>query len=251
MADSDIRTLTSFDFELTEPEEAEEKLLSKLFTKFKTAMSGSQDPLNDVSTPALKSQASSSSIDGYTGEPAGSSSLLQGAKRQIYVTSPTPPASCKDSVVVNFPSSSSIHSTTTITNSSSSASIAAVAAAVNQEAEEHAPVTRHSQDNQPPPAADDSLPLSVPIYRPPSADSDTQSVATTFSISTSHSLSRIIARLRGQKSDKEFWMPDEQCKECYKCHKPFNVLRRRHHCRICGKKYQGDLNTLLNTMLKN
>ncbi|ORX50150.1 hypothetical protein DM01DRAFT_1308441 [Hesseltinella vesiculosa] len=45
-----------------------------------------------------------------------------------------------------------------------------------------------------------------------------------------------MARLRGQKSgDKEFWMPDEQCKECYKCRKPFTMFRRRHHCRICGQ----------------
>ncbi|OAD08025.1 hypothetical protein MUCCIDRAFT_19365, partial [Mucor lusitanicus CBS 277.49] len=35
------------------------------------------------------------------------------------------------------------------------------------------------------------------------------------------------------------WMPDEQCKECYKCRKPFTLLRRKHHCRTCGQIFCG------------
>ncbi|CAO3597034.1 unnamed protein product [Absidia cylindrospora] len=77
--------------------------------------------------------------------------------------------------------------------------------------------------------------LTLPMTKSKSVDSDTQSIATNFSISNTNSLGKIMARLRGQKSDKEFWMPDEQCKECYKCRKQFTMFRRKHHCRFCGQ----------------
>ncbi|SSD58248.1 related to 1-phosphatidylinositol 3-phosphate 5-kinase FAB1 [Saccharomycodes ludwigii] len=34
---------------------------------------------------------------------------------------------------------------------------------------------------------------------------------------------------------KEYWMKDENCKECFHCGKSFNTFRRKHHCRICGQ----------------
>ena len=34
---------------------------------------------------------------------------------------------------------------------------------------------------------------------------------------------------------KQFWMDDETCKKCHSCEKPFSVLRRKHHCRACGR----------------
>mmetsp|Transcript_29853 Transcript_29853/g.50945 ORF Transcript_29853/g.50945 Transcript_29853/m.50945 type:complete len:2213 (+) Transcript_29853:89-6727(+) len=33
---------------------------------------------------------------------------------------------------------------------------------------------------------------------------------------------------------KDHWMPDKLCKHCYSCEAPFTVLRRKHHCRVCG-----------------
>lgn len=30
-------------------------------------------------------------------------------------------------------------------------------------------------------------------------------------------------------------MPDEKCTECYECGQKFTILRRRHHCRCCGR----------------
>ncbi|RDD46412.1 1-phosphatidylinositol 3-phosphate 5-kinase [Trichoplax sp. H2] len=34
---------------------------------------------------------------------------------------------------------------------------------------------------------------------------------------------------------KQHWMPDEKCTECYECGQKFTILRRRHHCRCCGR----------------
>ncbi|XP_019361488.1 PREDICTED: lateral signaling target protein 2 homolog [Gavialis gangeticus] len=31
------------------------------------------------------------------------------------------------------------------------------------------------------------------------------------------------------------WVPDSTCSQCSACHTPFTLLRRRHHCRNCGK----------------
>lgn len=84
-----------------------------------------------------------------------------------------------------------------------------------------------------------SYPPIIPLKRTSSVDSDTQSVMTTFSVSNTNSLSRILNRLRGgesvDNSNKDFWMPDEQCRECFDCNAPFNLFRRKHHCRTCGK----------------
>ena len=33
---------------------------------------------------------------------------------------------------------------------------------------------------------------------------------------------------------KQHWMPDSLCKQCYACEAPFTLLRRKHHCRLCG-----------------
>ncbi|KAM6379963.1 lateral signaling target protein 2 homolog [Pluvialis apricaria] len=31
------------------------------------------------------------------------------------------------------------------------------------------------------------------------------------------------------------WVPDSTCSQCSACRSPFTLLRRRHHCRSCGK----------------
>ncbi|XP_062620399.1 lateral signaling target protein 2 homolog [Saccostrea cucullata] len=35
------------------------------------------------------------------------------------------------------------------------------------------------------------------------------------------------------------WVPDDQMEKCMACEIPFNFVRRRHHCRNCGKIYCG------------
>ncbi|XP_068799648.1 lateral signaling target protein 2 homolog isoform X3 [Struthio camelus] len=38
-----------------------------------------------------------------------------------------------------------------------------------------------------------------------------------------------------QKKDPPDWVPDEVCSYCTACKAPFTVIRRKHHCRSCGK----------------
>ena len=33
---------------------------------------------------------------------------------------------------------------------------------------------------------------------------------------------------------KQHWMPDKLCRHCYSCEAPFTLIRRKHHCRVCG-----------------
>lgn len=35
--------------------------------------------------------------------------------------------------------------------------------------------------------------------------------------------------------DPPDWVPDEVCSSCIACKAPFTVIRRKHHCRSCGK----------------
>lgn len=39
------------------------------------------------------------------------------------------------------------------------------------------------------------------------------------------------------------WVPDEDCDQCTDCYLPFNVVRRRHHCRNCGRIFCGKCST--------
>ncbi|KAI3644448.1 hypothetical protein MP228_010612 [Amoeboaphelidium protococcarum] len=39
---------------------------------------------------------------------------------------------------------------------------------------------------------------------------------------------------------KQFWIDDSYVNDCYSCHLPFNLLRRKHHCRVCGQVFCGN-----------
>lgn len=39
----------------------------------------------------------------------------------------------------------------------------------------------------------------------------------------------------GQNNEPPSWIPDEQAIDCMTCQVPFTFVRRRHHCRNCGK----------------
>ncbi|KAG6874420.1 hypothetical protein C0995_015156 [Termitomyces sp. Mi166 len=64
---------------------------------------------------------------------------------------------------------------------------------------------------------------------------DTRSIKTTASVHRSGSVSKVIRRIRGEGLSRDYWMDDENCKECYDCKSVFTTWRRKHHCRICGQ----------------
>ncbi|TRY57888.1 hypothetical protein DNTS_014405 [Danionella cerebrum] len=50
------------------------------------------------------------------------------------------------------------------------------------------------------------------------------------------STSELAAKAReGHFEDPPEWVPDEACNSCIACKAPFTVIRRKHHCRSCGK----------------
>ena len=40
---------------------------------------------------------------------------------------------------------------------------------------------------------------------------------------------------RSGENRKTMMMPDKKCRVCYECDQPFTVIKRRHHCRMCGQ----------------
>ncbi|EJD03732.1 uncharacterized protein FOMMEDRAFT_105874 [Fomitiporia mediterranea MF3/22] len=64
---------------------------------------------------------------------------------------------------------------------------------------------------------------------------DARSIHTTTSLKRSASVSKVIRRIRGEGLSRDYWMDDENAKECYDCKSVFTTWRRKHHCRICGQ----------------
>ncbi|KAG7099823.1 hypothetical protein E1B28_001632 [Marasmius oreades] len=65
---------------------------------------------------------------------------------------------------------------------------------------------------------------------------DARSIKTsTGSLHRSGSVSKVIRRIRGEGLSRDYWMDDDNCKECYDCKSVFTTWRRKHHCRICGQ----------------
>ena len=36
---------------------------------------------------------------------------------------------------------------------------------------------------------------------------------------------------------RSHWVSDTKCLNCYECRRPFSLLVRRHHCRMCGQVF--------------
>lgn len=45
--------------------------------------------------------------------------------------------------------------------------------------------------------------------------------------------------------DKEFWMKDENARDCFHCGNAFSTFRRKHHCRSCGSIFDSQCTVLV------
>lgn len=211
-----------------------EGLISKIFHKFKTAVSGPQQlsPASSTRTISIVLSNESGVVMSPEEDLVGSTSdTMDTSSASAIITTETPPPVERPASIKRGETSTSSVATITPKNlKDSNTTLSAV------KLNKH--IVIDEDQNQQQQQKIDYPNLLIPIKRAPSIDSDTQSIVTTFSVSNTNSLSRILNRLRGAESidsNKDFWMPDEQCRECFDCNAPFNIFRRKHHCRTCGK----------------
>ncbi|KAI9706720.1 MAG: hypothetical protein M1836_003731 [Candelina mexicana] len=55
----------------------------------------------------------------------------------------------------------------------------------------------------------------------------------------------VITQMRSKVLSKDFWMRDENAKDCFYCGDTFSTWRRKHHCRICGQIFDAKCMSLV------
>lgn len=55
----------------------------------------------------------------------------------------------------------------------------------------------------------------------------------------------VLPQLRSKLLSRDFWMRDENAKDCFHCGEPFTTFRRKHHCRTCGQIFDSKCTLLI------
>ncbi|KAF2132028.1 hypothetical protein P153DRAFT_364481 [Dothidotthia symphoricarpi CBS 119687] len=53
------------------------------------------------------------------------------------------------------------------------------------------------------------------------------------------------SQMRRKILDREFWMRDENAKDCFNCGDAFTTFRRKHHCRTCGQIFDSKCTSIV------
>ncbi|EXJ96344.1 1-phosphatidylinositol-3-phosphate 5-kinase [Capronia coronata CBS 617.96] len=77
-------------------------------------------------------------------------------------------------------------------------------------------------------------------------DRDSPVNDSTKNVGARSSLGQPVNKLRSKLLSKEFWMRDENAKDCFHCGEPFTTFRRKHHCRTCGQIFDNKCTVLIN-----
>ncbi|KAJ7922865.1 hypothetical protein B0H13DRAFT_1982098 [Mycena leptocephala] len=218
---SDLTSLTSFN-PFSEEDENDQSFVTSIFSRMK----------NTLSAPLASVAAASSSAPNNASTSANATAPAAEPRRPSYGTNQT---------------NSNLSSRTTTSvdrpNSLSAVHLAAPAPPLVSLTPAQSEVPTYSVEYERSPSRNSVFPsydsqdggifgTSIPGF--PIQD-DARSVKTTTSLHRSNSVSRVIRRIRGEGLSRDYWMDDENCKECYDCESIFTTWRRKHHCRICGQ----------------
>ncbi|KAJ5765455.1 hypothetical protein N7520_005014 [Penicillium odoratum] len=55
----------------------------------------------------------------------------------------------------------------------------------------------------------------------------------------------MLSQLGSRLLSRDFWMRDENAKDCFHCGEPFTTFRRKHHCRTCGQIFDSKCTHLI------
>ncbi|EKV08092.1 1-phosphatidylinositol-3-phosphate 5-kinase (Fab1), putative [Penicillium digitatum PHI26] len=55
----------------------------------------------------------------------------------------------------------------------------------------------------------------------------------------------VLSQLRSKLLSRDFWMRDENAKDCFHCGESFTTFRRKHHCRTCGQIFDSKCTLLI------
>ena len=55
----------------------------------------------------------------------------------------------------------------------------------------------------------------------------------------------VFSQIKSKILNKEYWMKDENARDCFYCGESFSTFRRKHHCRTCGQIFDAKCTSLL------
>lgn len=73
-----------------------------------------------------------------------------------------------------------------------------------------------------------------------------QTQAASAAAAAAHAMPRsTFTQMRRKILDREFWMRDENAKDCFNCGTAFTTFRRKHHCRTCGQIFDSKCTSIV------
>ncbi|EPQ60145.1 hypothetical protein GLOTRDRAFT_134891 [Gloeophyllum trabeum ATCC 11539] len=224
----DVTSLTSFNpfSEEDENDQSSYALVSSLFSKLKSTFT---DPLSQA--VAVASGAPTITSNGQKESTAKSSSTTE-------LRRPSNSVLQHQTSNVSSRSSTDRHAPLTVLLPKTAPPLVSLTPVVSEapsfNGEYDRPPSRGGLMNSPAVETPDGGAYGTAIPGFPIQD-DARSIRTTMSVRRSDSVSKVMRRIRGEGLSKDYWMDDENCKECYDCKSVFTTWRRKHHCRICGQ----------------